>query len=231
MPKIILILALLIGVWYWWSYLRKLTKDKTRPFLWKTGFWLVLGIASYLVLTGRMHWLGAGLAALVPLVRSVILWGFRAAPLMRLLGRFKSTPSQFRTSSLVVTINFANGQITGEITTGDLAGKQLSELSTDEIEKLSQKLKETDKESYVLLQAYLMRIGTTDEQTANNFKSDSYRDISKAEAYEVLGISADSSQEEVIKAHKRLMQRLHPDRGGSDYLAAKINAAKDLLIK
>jgi hypothetical protein len=98
MPKIILILALLIGVWYWWSYLRKLPKDKSRSFLWKTGFWLVLGIASYLVLTGRMHWLGAGLAALVPIMRSVILWGFRAAPLMRLLGRFKSTPSQFRTS-------------------------------------------------------------------------------------------------------------------------------------
>ena len=231
MPKIILILALLIGVWYWWSYLRKLPKDKSRPFLWKTGFWLVLGIASYLVLTGRMHWLGAGLAALVPLLRSVVLWGFRAAPLVRLLGRFKSTPSQFRTSSLVVTINFANGQITGEITTGDLAGKQLTELSTDEIKALAQQLKETDKESYVLLQAYLMRSGSADEQTANHFKPESYSDISKAEAYEVLGISADSSQEEVIKAHKRLMQKLHPDRGGSDYLAAKINAAKDLLIK
>jgi hypothetical protein len=231
MPKIILILALLIGVWYWWSYLRKLPKDKSRPFLWKTGFWLVLGVASYLVLTGRMHWLGAGLAALVPILRSVVLWGFRAAPLVRLLGRFKSTPSQFRTSSLVVTINFANGQITGEITTGDLAGKQLSELSTDEIKALAQQLKETDKESYVLLQAYLMRSGSVDEQTANHFKSDGYRDISKAEAYEVLGISADSSKEEVIKAHKRLMQKLHPDRGGSDYLAAKINAAKDLLIK
>lgn len=231
MPKIILILALLIGVWYWWSYLRKLPKDKSRPFLWKTGFWLVLGVASYLVITGRMHWLGAGLAALVPILRSVVLWGFRAAPLVRLFGRFKSTPSQFRTSSLVVTINFANGQITGEITTGDLAGKQLSELSTDEIKALAQQLKETDKESYVLLQAYLMRSGSADEQTANHFKSDSYRDISKAEAYEVLGISADSSKEEVIKAHKRLMQKLHPDRGGSDYLAAKINAAKDLLIK
>jgi hypothetical protein len=231
MPKILLILALLIGLWYWWSYLKRLPKDKSRPFLWKTGFWLILGIASYLVLTGRMHWLGAGLAALVPLLRSVILWGIRAAPLVRLLGRFKSTPSQFRTSSLVVTINFASGQINGEITTGDLAGKQLAELSTDEIEKLSQQLKESDKESYVLLQAYLMRSGSTNEQTANNFKSDSYRDISKAEAYEVLGISAESSQEEVIKAHKRLMQRLHPDRGGSDYLAAKINAAKDLLTK
>ena len=114
MPKIILILALLFGAWYWWSYLRKLPKDKSRPFLWKTGFWLVLGIATYLVLTGKMHWLGAGIAALVPLIRSVILWGFRAAPLMRLLGRFKTTPSQFRTQSLVVTINFASGQITGE---------------------------------------------------------------------------------------------------------------------
>jgi hypothetical protein len=231
MPKIILILALLIGICYWWSYLKKLPKDKSRPFLWRTGFWLVLGIAAYLVLTGKMHWLGAGLAALVPLLRSVILWGFRAAPLVRLLGRFKSTPSQFRTASLVVTINFASGQITGEITTGDLAGKQLSELSTDEIEKLSQQLKQTDKESYVLLQAYLMRSGSTNEQSANDFTSDSYKNISKAEAYEVLGISDDSSQQEVIKAHKRLIQKLHPDRGGSDYLAAKINAAKDLLIK
>jgi DnaJ-class molecular chaperone len=39
-----------------------------------------------------------------------------------------------------------------------------------------------------------------------------------------------ASKEDVIKAHKRLMQRLHPDRGGSDYLAAKINAAKDKLV-
>ena len=231
MPKIILILALLFGAWYWWSYLRKLPKDKSRPFLWKTGFWLVLGIATYLVITGKMHWLGAGIAALVPLIRSVILWGFRAAPLMRLLGRFKTTPSQFRTQSLVVTINFASGQITGEIITGDLAGKQLSELSADEIKTLSQQLKETDKESYVLLQAYLMRSGSNGEQTNHNFKPDSYDRLSQTEAYEILGLPTDSSKDEVIKAHKRLMQKLHPDRGGSDYLAAKINAAKDLLTK
>ncbi len=65
-----------------------------------------------------------------------------------------------------------------------------------------------------------------EEQTANNFKPESYNEISKAEAYDVLGIPASSSQQEVIKAHKRLMQRLHPDRGGSDYLAAKDKRSK-----
>ena len=49
------------------------------------------------------------------------------------------------------------------------------------------------------------------------------------EAYKVLGLEPGASKEDVAKAHKRLMQRMHPDRGGSDYLAAKINSAKDKL--
>ncbi|MDB2555048.1 DnaJ domain-containing protein, partial [Porticoccaceae bacterium] len=54
--------------------------------------------------------------------------------------------------------------------------------------------------------------------------------FSTEEAYKILGLEDGASTEEVIKAHKRLMQRLHPDRGGSDYLAAKINRAKDKLV-
>jgi hypothetical protein len=132
MPKIILIIAIIAGLWYWWSYQRQLPDNKRRPFLWKSGFWLVLGSAVYLVVTGRMHWLGAGIAAIVPIARALLIWGGRALPLLRMLGRFKSTPSQFRTQSLLVTINFANGQISGEILDGDFAGRQLSELSADE---------------------------------------------------------------------------------------------------
>jgi DnaJ-class molecular chaperone len=76
-----------------------------------------------------------------------------------------------------------------------------------------------------------MRSGASSYQNNDAFKPSSMNDLSSNEAYDVLGLSNTASKEDVIKAHKRLMQRMHPDRGGSDYLAAKINAAKDLLIK
>ena len=230
MPKIILLIAIIAGLWYWWTYQKSLAETKRRPFLWKSGFWLVLGSAVYLVATGRMHWLGAGIAAIIPIARAMLIWGGRAMPLLRLLSRFKSTPSQFRTQSLLVTINFANGQIFGEILDGDFAARQLDEMTADELQILSEQFKNNDRESYVLLQAYLLRSGTGNYQSQDSYQPNSYSELSKDEAYEVLGLPNSASKDQVIMAHKRLMQRLHPDRGGSDYLAAKINAAKDKLI-
>ena len=54
--------------------------------------------------------------------------------------------------------------------------------------------------------------------------------MSSQQAMEVLGLKADFTKEEVIQAHRRMMQKIHPDRGGSDYLAAQINQAKETLI-
>lgn len=231
MPKLLVLIAAIVGLWYWWTYQKNLASDKRRPFLWKSGFWLILSIAIYLVVTGRMHWLGAGIAALVPILRTILIWGGRAGPLLRLFGCFKTTPSQFRSQFLVVTINFSSGSIDGEIISGDFSGKKLAELSEAELKQLLEQYKTLDKESYILLQAYLIRSGSSSGQSYQQYNHSNISELSTNEAYEILGLPNTATKDEIVKAHKRLMQRMHPDRGGSDYLAAKINAAKDLLIK
>ena len=183
-----------------------------------------------MVATGRMHWLGAGLAALIPIGKTLLSFSLRALPIMRLLSRFKTRPSEFRTQFLLVEINFASKQMDGEVLQGEHTGKRLSELSTEQLHTLATSLRSADPESFVLLQAYLLRGGGKQESN-DSYANRNFSDFSNDEAYKILGLEESASHEEVIKAHKRLMQRLHPDRGGSDYLAAKINTAKDQLIK
>lgn len=228
MHRVLLLIAIITSLWYWWKVFKGLPGDKRRPYLWRTAFWSVLGLSVALVVTGRMHWLGAGLAALVPLLKGALVLGMRAMPFLQVLSRFKTSPSQFRTRSLLVQVNFATRQMDGEVLQGEYTGKRLSELSDEELQALTEELKDSDRESYLLLQTYLMR--NNKAGSGQSYRADNLSELSEKEAYEILGLETGASKEDIIKAHKRLMQRLHPDRGGSDYLAARINAAKDKLV-
>jgi hypothetical protein len=230
MPRILLLITVAFLAWLWWSKQKALPSDERRAFLWRSAFWLILGGSIALVATGKMHWVGAGLAALIPLVKSALALSFRAFPFISMLSRFKTSPSQFTTKSLRVTINFASKAMDGEVLSGEFAGTALSELTQDQLDQLAQSLKEHDKESYALLYAYRIRSGDPGSQGQSQFNSETFSGLSEAEAYEILGLTPGCSPEEVTKAHKRLIQRLHPDRGGSDYLAAKINAAKEKIV-
>jgi Ca2+/Na+ antiporter len=70
---------------------------------------------------------------------------------------------------------------------------------------------------------------TQDSQDNNNVPTHS--DMTTEEACKILGISTDATKEEIIDAHRKLIQKNHPDRGGNDYLATKINQAKNYLLK
>ena len=71
---------------------------------------------------------------------------------------------------------------------------------------------------------------TQNQQSQHQSGGSSSQQMDKAQAYQVLGLQPGCSREDILLAHKRMMQKMHPDRGGSDFLAAQINQAKDILL-
>ncbi len=150
------------------------------------------------------------------------------------------TPSQhsdITTRYLKMTLDHDSGAMTGEVLEGAFAGRALSALSMDELVSLWRECMAADRESAAVLEAYLDREkGEAWRETAGASESASDApaggriEMTPEEAYAVLGLEPGASAEEISEAHKRLMQKIHPDKGGSNYLAAKINEAKRVLL-
>lgn len=83
--------------------------------------------------------------------------------------------------------------------------------------------------SLPLLAPFLKRAKA--EQANNNANTVNSSDMTKDEALAILGLDASASEEEIVMAHRRLIQKLHPDTGGNEYLATQLNIAKEVLLK
>lgn len=225
--RLLLALAALYLLYKLSVYLRALPPHKRR----KTALQLLgmglIGAVVVLTLTGRLHWLGAAIALLLPALKVLgnLLW--RLLPLLRHWGPLLRTqPSVFTTPSLRFTIDFKHGVMEGDILAGEFSGRQLSQLSDAEWERFGSYCQQRDPEAQSLLQLFRQRhAGTSGAATAAGSGQ-----LSRAEALAILGLQEGASNDEVIAAHRRLIQKVHPDRGGSDYLAARINTAKDTLL-
>lgn len=213
---------------------------------------MIAGVTALILLavTGRLHWLFALLAGLVPLA-SRIVGLLRIIPLVQSirsalgggvgLGAFgpkSGKTSQVQSLYLRMDLDHDSGEVKGEVLQGDFAGRKLETLDLSDLIRLLVQYQQQDRDSALLLQTFLDRRHGPEwrqqfaggGQTENGQNTASQSSITRAEALEILGLDDSATGKEIVQAHRRLMQRFHPDRGGSNYLAAKINAAKELLL-
>lgn len=166
-----------------------------------------------------------------------------------LFAQKEKTPGQksgVRTLMLEMVLDHDSGRMEGKCLKGRFAGRALSALSCNDLFELLRELRTTDAQGMLLLEAYLDRQlqGWRESGDASQFqreKSHEERDQSRTwhdrrhgmtvdEAYAVLNLKKGATPSDVRSAHRKLMMRFHPDQGGSTYLAARINEAKEILL-
>ena len=136
-----------------------------------------------------------------------------------------------------MTLDHDTGDLDGEVINGPFSGSRLADLDLDQLVDLLNQLRTSDPQSAALLEAYLDRTQEAswhehvDARTEETTDSSTSGPMNRREAAQILGVAADAADKVVIQAHRRLIQRLHSDRGGSDYLATMINKAKDVLLE
>ncbi|WP_024508668.1 DnaJ domain-containing protein [Bradyrhizobium sp. ARR65] len=142
--------------------------------------------------------------------------------------------SQVRSHFLEMTLDHDSGELKGRIVAGPHAGRQLDEF---DLPQLTAMITAFDAESVALLESYLdRRFPAWREDAQRNAAGGQRRattssKMTEEEAYQILGLQPGAGRDEIAKAHRTLMKKLHPDQGGSTYLAARVNEAKDTLLR
>lgn len=236
----VLVLVLLILGYFLGRRLRRLPAPQARRlvrrWLWLAGGALLVGLA----VTGRLHWLFGVLGGVIPVLQ-------RLADLRRRVKRAAArNHSAGRTSSvetrcLRMTLDHGSGRLDGVVLEGAHQGRRLGEMGQEELVSLLRHCRVHDPDGARLLETYLdRRFGPRWRQAGGDSGGEGGAgrghgrprgvDMSEAEAREILGVGPEATPAEIRRAHRRLMQKYHPDRGGSTEMAARLNRAKEVLL-
>jgi len=190
---------------------------------------------AFLALIGLILSLSGRIAAGAPLIMMAVAWYSRQR---RQAGARKSggQKSVVRSAWLEMELDHDTGEMDGVVLAGPFEGRMLGELSEEELRALAADVG-SERESAELLEAYLDRRmpgwrddGDPDIGAGHSGPHDS-GPMTHEEAYKVLGLEPGATAADVRQAHRRLMQRVHPDLGGNAFLAQRVNEARDVLLR
>jgi hypothetical protein len=231
----VLIALILAGRWFVGADPKKLAKLLTWG-----GLGLLGAVVLFFAVTGR-------LALAAPLL-VFALW-FLRRKFSRVpfgpSGMASNSPgsagdgtSEVSTEYLNMTLNHESGQISGAVLKGRFEGRSLADLSTSEVVDLIVECSATDPQGAALLENFLDRTAGRDwrrefgqgESASGESARGGSTKMTREEALEILDLQEGAGTDDIRGAHHRLMLKLHPDQGGSTFLASQINQAKDLLL-
>jgi hypothetical protein len=227
-------IAAVTVLWFFLSNFAHANPASLAKLLKVIGGIVALGIAGLLAIRGRID--------IALLIGSLGAWllGWSRFALLNLGKRAhpaSGSTSRVRSRLIEMTLDHDTGEMDGSVLAGAFAGQQLGSLDEAHLRDLLTECQASDPDGVRLLEAYLdrrfprWREDTRTEEPPRADARPASGVMTPEEAYQILDLRPGATPDEIRQAHRTLMKKLHPDQGGSTYLATCINQAKDILLR
>lgn len=235
MPYFLLGLLVLVGLYFIYRGLRGTNPRNVQKMLAIVVGLVAATILIFFAVSGRMGYFGWAMLLLPLLLR----WRAIGQAMRNMRGPTPGRNSDIETAYLRMRLDHDSGVLSGTVLQGQFEGRNLEELSLEDLMGLLRECRVNDPQSATVLETYLDRIHGADWRGAGGGAGSGEGgraagaggSMTRDQAYEVLGLQPGASEAEIRDAHRKLLMANHPDKGGSTFIAAQINQAKDVLLR